>query len=770
MTAEQEQQIRRSIFREAFDAFVILRPLDLRIVDVNPSVQRLTKYRRKELLDFTLSDLIHSNIMGDLDPIIHACQTTSFHTSEEEYSLRHRDGHSTPIHITVSRIHVEPEPLALLVLRDISKQKQTELILQETTLRLKESQSIARLGTFYWDVVRDKVTWSEELYHIYGLPVSSPLDLNTYMDMVHPQDKHRIGKGIQLLLSDQQPLEHDYRIIRPNGEIRWVHARVACSTNSQEEVIALQGTCQDITERKLTEEEAKREHQQLQGILDQLPAMVWSIDTNLIITSSLGSGLKKIGLEPNQLVGMLLTDYLQSEDKEFLPLAMHYRALSGESVNYEMNWQGEDFQVHIDPLHDSQGAVIGCVGISINITARKKEEAERRKMEAQLRHTQKLESLGVLAGGIAHDFNNLLMGILGNADLALRELSPTSPARTLIANSMEAARRAADLTQQMLAYTGKSRTDYELLNLSDVTREMTRLLQVSVSKKCELKFSLSQNLPRINADATQMRQIIMNLLINASEAIGEDNGIIHVITGSRHYDRDELANTYLNDELSEGEYVFLEVIDTGCGMSEETLTNIFDPFFTTKFTGRGLGLSAVLGIIRGHDGAIRIESEETKGTTFRVLFPASTAREESQNKTPNSPDDAWCGKGMVLVVDDELPVLETTRLMFASLGFEVLTAENGQEAVSVLREHQEKISLVLLDLTMPILDGKETYAKLRIIRDDIAVIFTSGYKQTNAASVPESDPFLFLQKPYTFEQLRAKVREVIEQTSISEPE
>lgn len=288
---------------------------------------------------------------------------------------------------------------------------------------------------------------------------------------------------------------------------------------------------------------------------------------------------------------------------------------------------------------------------------RKRVEEHQRNLEVKLRQAQKLESLGVLAGGVAHDFNNLLMGVLGNAEVALLELAPESPGRREIENITTAALRAAALTKQMLAYSGKGKFVTEALNLSKLVDEIAPMLQVSVARNVVLKYDFADNLPMIDGDLNQIRQVLLNLIINASEAIGKENGVVRVSITLIKADRSYLAETYFDDDLPEGDYVALGVADTGCGMDEETQHKIFDPFFTTKFTGRGLGLAAVLGIVRGHGGAVKVDSQPQGGSTFQVLLPSARQSDEESGGTP-AKEQKWHGNGVILVVDDE----ETVRI------------------------------------------------------------------------------------------------------------
>ena len=409
----------------------------------------------------------------------------------------------------------------------------------------------------------------------------------------------------------------------------------------------------------------------------------------------------------------------------------------------------------------ADGRPLRMLGTHTDITERKLAETDRRKVEAQLQHTQKLESLGVLAGGIAHDFSNLLTGILGYSDLALLELPAGSPARPLISEAVNGARRAAELSKQMLAYSGKGRFVVEPLNLSTLVEDITRLLQISISKKCVMEYDLMKDLPAVEADAAQVQQIIMNLLINASEAIGDRSGVIALGTGVMHCDRAFLAETCLDENLTEGLYVYLEVADSGIGMSKETQSKIFDPFFTTKFTGRGLGLSAVLGIVRGHRGAIHCCSELGKGTTFKVLFPP-TALTAKSLPCREAGRTEWHGRGTVLVVDDEESVRGLARQMLEKMGFAIQTAANGREAVEVFRSEGETIRLVLLDMTMPYLDGEQTFREMRRLRRGVRAILSSGYDEQTATCRFAGEGLAgFIQKPYHFEELKAVVRKAL---------
>jgi len=446
-----------------------------------------------------------------------------------------------------------------------------------------------------------------------------------------------------------------------------------------------------------------------------------------------------------------------------------------ERMRQGENLKGEDWEItrsdgtrrvisiSTSTLQGSGGGV-HVLGLFQDMTDRRRAEEEKRNLERQVQQAQKMESLGVLAGGIAHDFNNILMAVLGHAELALGEISPMSPARSNLAEISTAARRAADLCRQMLAYAGKASFALERMELRDLVEEMAHLLKTAISKKAILNLHLERGLPPIEADPSQIRQIVMNLIINASEAIGDRSGTIKVSVGATRCDEEYLRRTELHDGLPPGLYTHLEVTDTGVGMDAQTRSRIFEPFFSTKFTGRGLGLAAVQGIVRAHKGALEIHSEPGKGTTFKILFPALENGEDAARRNDSSPLADWRGKGTVLLVDDEESLVALGARMLEHLGFAVLTAEDGLQAVDLYRERREEIDLVLMDLTMPHMDGAEAFGELRRLNPEVRVVVASGYSHDDVAS-----RFLgkglagVLQKPYTLAKLRESLSGLLPQ-------
>jgi len=415
--------------------------------------------------------------------------------------------------------------------------------------------------------------------------------------------------------------------------------------------------------------------------------------------------------------------------------------------------------VRATPLTDGG---IRLDGVTTDITDRKWAEIERTRLEDKIRQTQKLEGLGVLAGGLAHDFNNLLTGILGNAGLALRDVPPGSPVHGALKRVEAASLRAAELTNQMLAYSGQGQFVTVALDLSQLVKEMAQLLEASISKKAQLVVELASDLTTIQADPSQLRQIVMNLIINASDALESGPGVIRISTRRSVLSRSDLDEMMLGHTLPQGPYVSFEVIDTGCGMDADTCGKIFDPFFTTKFTGRGLGLAAAAGIVRSHSGAISLRSAPGKGTTFQIWLPTGESVAEPlldlcEQPTPKS------GEGLILVVDDEPLVRELVRLTLEELGFEVMEARDGEEALELVAQHAGRLRLLVLDLTMPRLGGDEVLRAIRQSHPGLPVILSSGYgREGTALQSGDLRPDGFLPKPYDPAALAATVNEVLD--------
>lgn len=522
----------------------------------------------------------------------------------------------------------------------------------------------------------------------------------------------------------------------------------------------------ELGERKRAEEQLRQAEGFLNTVVNNLPYMIFVKDAqDLRFVRFNKAGEELLGTSTGALLGKNDYDMFPPEEAAFFEEKDRATLASGNLTDIPEEPidtpKGRRY-LHTKkiPVIDGDGQPKYLLGISEDITERKLEEERQRALERKLQETQKLESLGVLAGGIAHDFNNLLVSILGNVGLVLVDLEPDSPVREPVEQIKIAAQRAADLTRQMLAYSGKGRFVMQRINLNSVITEITQLLQVSISKNASLQFNLKQNLPVIEGDVTQVRQVLMNLIVNASDAIGDRQGIISLTTGTVDADRAYLAGSFMAPELPEGQYAFVEVADDGVGMDKETQDKIFDPFFTTKFTGRGLGLAAVLGIVRGHGGAIQVHSELGKGSVFRVLFPIKDMPQEVESSASNALKQK--GNGTVLVIDDEEVVRNVTKRMLARIGYTPILADDGAVGIETYKKYRDDVVCVLLDMTMPRMSGEETLGHLKRINPDVRVLLMSGYSEQEASSrFSGKGVSAFMQKPYTPQDLQEKLYEVV---------
>ncbi len=668
-----------------------------------------------------------------------------------EYRFRHKDGSYRWMHDHQQLlVDDQDEPLEIVgYWVDIDERKLTEVALRESKERFELAVTGAGEGLWDIDLRTGAEYWAPRFLSLLEYEVGE-IDASgaVFLELLHPDDRSGLHFAFNYHLQGRsEDYDVEYRLRTKSGEYRWFRSRARAIHDETGTPVRIVGFINDITdERQL--QATLRETQQ---ILDSTP------DTTVIVNDLdeivfVNSKAAEFGYSRDELLGqpitILLPEFVRNERGTACstePIEMFGRRIDGTECPVELS---------LSPIHTDSGVLVAAAIRDIS---------DRKQLEATLRQAQKVESLGVLAGGIAHDFNNLLIGVLGNADVALAQLPADTPARQALLNISSAALSGADLTRQMLAYSGKGKFVIEPQNLSQLVEDIGHLLDVSISKNVEVKYSCANDLPAIEADASQLQQVIMNLIINASESTEGRAGAITVTTSAVDVDRHYLASAYLNDDLPAGTYVCLEVADNGYGMDAETQRKIFDPFFTTKFAGRGLGLAAVLGIIRGHRGALRIHSQPGAGSTFEVLFPAMTEAIPPQVAPLDRHDGGWRGVGTVLVVDDEAAVRTVATAMIETCGLTVVTAEDGRDALDIFRARRDEIVVVLLDLTMPGMDGEETFLELRRIDPDLKVIISSGFDEKETTSrFADSGLAGFIQKPYGLRQLISRLRDVLD--------
>lgn len=558
-------------------------------------------------------------------------------------------------------------------------------------------------------------------------------------------------------------------ILCKSGETRfvlWNSANIYADNDEDLQATIAQGV--DVTERNKVNHELSETRDFLEKLIGyaNAPIIVWNTDNQIT----------RFNRAFERLTGYTAAEMIDRRlDILFPPASRHDSMLEIERTMGGEYWETVEIPIlcrdgetrlvlwnSANIYGDNEDELQATIAQGVDITDRIMAENEREKLQEQILHKQKLESLGVLAGGVAHDFNNILMAILGNACLIRNELPVESKVLHDVQEIETAARRAADLCKQMLAYSGKGKFVISAIDLSELVGEMTSMLEVSISKKVHLEKHFATEIFPIWADPTQIRQVVMNLITNASEAIGDDEGTIIITTRVQECTEAYLRETFPQDVLEAGPYVCLEVKDNGCGMDEKTQSRIFDPFYTTKFTGRGLGLAALLGIVRGHSGAIQVLSKPGEGSCFTVVFPAATETKIIKSAEGRRESEKWIAQGTVLLVDDEESILNVGSRMLLKMGFSVLTADHGRDALEVYREHEADIRCIVMDLTMPQMGGDQAFQEIRKINDSVPIIISSGYNENEIAPRFDGKGLAgFIQKPYQLQDLVEVVKDAL---------
>jgi len=670
---------------------------------------------------------------------------------EKEYI--HADGHRVQVRLNGTMVERDGESLIWSSVEDISDLKEAihQLETSERSYRqlvdlIPDAVGIHRDGR--WLFV------NQAFADVFA--AASPNDVvgSAVLDRVHLQDREKVARRIQTGIEQRKkvPLITE-RLLRFDGS--WFWGEVQGRPMDLDGKPAVLVVMRDVDMRMQAEQENRRLLQAVEQSAE--PLMLMNPDGVVEMANPAAAALYNLSID--QMTGRYAAELRGGQRGDSRYLEVVNMVNSGQSWCGELEVEtGNGTQIiarRVSPVFDEQGRVERQVCIDRNIT-------EEKKQATQLEHTQRLESLGILAGGIAHDFNNILMAIMGNAAIASRSLSDAVPAKMMLKRIEEASHRASDLCKQMLAYSGKGHFVVKPLSLSTLVGEMTRLMEVSIHKDIELSYQLAEQLPMVEADAAQIQQVVLNLITNANEAIGEKAGVITFATGVIDADAACLDQSVAKMEIPQGKYVFIEVSDTGCGMDGVTLEHIFDPFYTTKFTGRGLGMSAVMGIVRGHHGALLVRSEVGQGTTFKLLLPVMEDVPYPGEKRSTASQSACSFEGMVMVVDDEEHIREVATIMLEDLGFEVMTAVNGEEAVELYQQYGDGIGVILLDMTMPKMDGSECFRVLRSIAPHVQVILSSGYSEEDVTSRFAGKGVAgFLQKPYSPEQLQAVLSAVV---------
>ena len=638
----------------------------------------------------------------------------------------------------------------LSVVEDITERVRAEGALRESEQRLRLVQNAAHLGVCEWDLRTNTLAYSGEYAELYGFPPHHPLRREELRERIHPDDQARVQAGIKEAHERARAWNTEYRVVWPDGSVHWLLSKGTVFLDESAKACRTTGVVLDITENKRVEAELRETEQRFRTMADAAPVMIWVAGPDKLCTFFNKRCLEFTGHSLEEKIGDGWIATIHPADREgFLAtFASSFDTRQEFQASFRLRRADGEYRWVLTvgaPRFTTAGVFAGYVGSCLDMTEMK------RAQEEALAH-QKMESLGVLAGGIAHDFNNFLGSILSYSELLLQDSPPDLPAHDGIERIRTVAVRAAEIVRELMAYGGQESPVFEAVDLSKLVGEMLHLLKVSISKRAVLNIDLPERLPAVQANAAQMRQVVMNLITNASDALGEEEGVISV--------RVSPAPASSLD----GNFVRLEVSDSGCGMTDEIRARIFDPFFTTKFAGRGLGLAAVQGIIRRHGGVIHVASAPGQGSRFEILLP-STGEPSGQAHAPRvsaAAGEAGDLTRTVFIVEDEDSLRDAVSKMLRRKGFDVIEARDGESGVDLYRARAREIDVVLLDMTLPGIFGQDVLFELRRIQPEVKVIITTAYSREWALTkIGGQQPWHYIRKPFSIGELMGLLAEVV---------
>ncbi len=766
-----EQKIHLRDSEERFRDLVEQAPISIQIFRadgtcllVNSAWERLWDASLDQLVDYNLFEDKQLIAGGQMENILRAFSGEHVFVDAHSYNPSRNKNYEYPDRDLWLRANIFPlknnrgDVTHVVVMHeDISAWKEADHRLQESERRYRNLVSVIPDGI---GLCRDG-SWlmaNPAMIEAFGATSVDVLKGTSVADRIHPDYRGQVPvNGNWDVAGGQRKFEGLVQMLRMDNSEFWAEIQLQPFT-TEDGLPSMLVVLRDVTDRVRVE----RENALLRTAIEQGsdPIMLLNTEGHVLLANPAAARL--YGVELSSMLGRSVDEF-QHDMQGGVPFghiqeSIHEHKVWTGEITVEVDGKKKIISRRVSPVYDSMGNIHCQIVMDRDIS-------EERQRQEKMAHMQRLESLGVLAGGIAHDFNNLLGIIMGNASLARSQVNPGDDVAEFLENIETTSHRASHLCKQMLAYSGKGKFVIRPINLSQIVEEMGRLLEVSIHKTIVLRYELCADIPAIEADVAQMQQVIMNLVINASEAIGENNGTIVLSTGVMDVDSDYLSGVNVeNYAINTGKYVWIEVSDTGCGMDEQTKMRLFEPFFTTKFTGRGLGMSAILGIVRGHRGAIKVYSELGRGTTIKILFPAVDTRpvrlqlDEVYQAVEKS-------SGKVLVVDDEEMIRDVASMILKKGGFEVIEARDGMDAITKLKSHGDEIVCVLLDMMMPGMGGEEAFSEMRRIKPDVKVLLSSGYNEQTATNRFAGKGLAgFIQKPYTVKGLLSKVRELLGNT------
>jgi two-component system cell cycle sensor histidine kinase/response regulator CckA len=643
----------------------------------------------------------------------------------------------------------------------VARRYAVEVALRSSETRLIQAQELAHVGNWEWDVRRNKISWSDELYRIVGVERGSFQETYSgFLDFVHPEDRPIIEEAVRHAMTERRPYNIEHRIVRRDGMVRVLNARGRAIVDESGQVVRLVGAAQDISEWKAAEEAARRSERRLQTIIDAEPACVKLVSAEGTLLDMNRAGLEMLGAtEMSEVLGRSVVELVHTEDRDTFR-EMHRQVCNGSRGRLEfrvigLNGQERWVDAHLVPFEtvnrsgERQTAVLG---VTSDIT-------DRKRLEDQLRQSQKMEAIGLLAGGIAHDFNNLLTAIAGYTALVLSSLDDSDTRREELQEVVKAAQRATALTRQLLAVSRRQILQPSVLDLNMLVADLEKLLRRTIPENIDLQLDLGPMTEAVRADRGQLEQVVLNLAINAGDAMPE-GGQLRLATAA--VDVDEAAARRLAP-MPPARYARLTVSDSGIGMAPEIQSRIFEPFFTTKERGKGtgLGLATVYGIVKQSGGFIWVESKVGQGTTFEVYLPVVHEPVTETMPLPSLIPQRSAGTQTIMVAEDDGAVRRFARDVLTNQGYTVLDARDGEEALQLARQYSGPIHLLIADVVMPGLSGRELSARVSVDRPDIRVLYTSGYTENLMMRAGFVEGLALLPKPFLPADLLRRVGEIL---------
>lgn len=765
MTPHEQAEIARALFEESGDALFLLDPDSDQLLDVNPVALRLTGFSRSEVIQFSATNMFRIEAAGGLQKLRGAFNKTVVFQGQDGYLLRAKDESAwIPVSLTVSRLHVQPKPLGLIVARDDRERRGA--LSQARRVESELRTVLANAPAALWSAERVPGPDSSSGWQFrYVSPLLSALASRPpeYLDhpfkwaeVIHPGDRERYRVAVRRLLTgNESEVEQLYRVPTDKGSVRWVRDRLQVIRDASGRPVRLDGCVADVTAQREAEDAVRQSERRFRALVEKGGDGIVLVDEKATILYASPSVRTISGYDPNALIGrdgfgLIVPEETAAAHK----LIRDSIKRPGEDLPWRGRMYAADQSVQLIELNVCNRLDDPSVrALVVNY----RDVTERIRLEEALRQAAKMEAIGRLAGGVAHDFNNLLTVVLGNLELIRGGGLEEKDIQELLASAESASKQAAELTRQMLGFARRQPLQSVVVDLNELVREELNLIRRSIDTRIAIQFQPAPDLHPVYADPIQVQQVLMNLCLNARDAM-PDGGTITL----------ELANADLpptahaDGPIQEG-YVRLRVADTGMGMSEEVRAKVFEPFFTTKDVGRGtgLGLAVVYGVARQHGGWVECHSEPGRGSRFDVFLPyAESGKFPVIQATNGAGGDKGRGE-LILIADDEPSIRAVAETGLTHFGYRTLTAQDGAEAVATYRKRQEVISMVVLDLMMPTMTGRQAYDAIRQFDERVPVLFASAYSSSDQLPDPLPTNTAFLSKPYTPTQLNSAIRKLL---------